>query len=479
MEGDVGAKLVWLAVTGAIVAACSGVSAGSALGSVDFGSSPNGTLSLPAGHGVYLFAGGVSGDTMMSAVSWSTGQDLAVTQPTAGGQVISIGHTTQSTGSFASSAAAQALVGVGLDGYVVAQSYSAQKLGKAKPKATKPPGKALKGPRVTLSFKTTSPDQIVVALAGGQSVGEVEESGLELTGSEASTTGETGTSAIASAAAYTGRLPVGKHKVKFASTTYSPNTGSALGVVLYVLSPAPAPVVSSVSPSSGPETGGTKVTITGSDLDGDSAVSFGGTAAESFTALSPTEIEAVSPPGSGTVDVTVSTERGVSRISPADEFGFLAPHAVNAYDNYSPTTELGHLMCRGNPGRPESIPGGTVTQTFTVPAGVASLSSAEVNIDPDATVTAHMSLTINGVVRAATQAAAAGDTFFSWPAVPVSAGDQAALSISFTATFGKLIAVYSAAPVGGTFTFSNSCSDGAQSGSIANGLRAVVSGLSP
>ena len=136
-------------------------------------------------------------------------------------------------------------------------------------------------------------------------------------------------------------------------------------------------------------------------------------------------------------------------------------------------------MCRGNPGRPESMPGGTATQTFTVPSGVASLSSALVQIDPDSTVTAHLTLTINGVQEAAAEALAAGDTYFNWPAVVVNAGDQAALSITFTATFGKIITVYSAAPVGGTLTYSNSCSDGAPSGRTEYGLRAVVSGMSP
>src|ERR1019366_6029638 len=203
--------------------------------------------------------------------------------------------------------------------------------------------------------------------------------------------------------AYTAHLPVGKHKAKLLSTTFAPNSGTRLGAVVYVLAPAPAPTVTGVSPSTGPEAGGTTVTISGTDLDGATAVKFGSTSAQSYKVNSPTSIEAVSPSGSGTLDVTVATE--------------------------------GHAMCRGNPGRPESMPGGTATQTFTVPARVASLSSALVQIDPDSTVTAHLTLTINGTVRATTTALAAGDTSFSWPAVATSAGDQASLSISFTATF--------------------------------------------
>ncbi len=220
------------------------------------------------------------------------------------------------------------------------------------------------------------------------------------------------------------------------------------------------------------------MTITGANLTGATAVKFGVNEAASFKVNSATSIEAMSPAGSGTVDVTGTTPSGTSATGAPDLFEYVPPHPVNAYENYGSAT-VGHAMCRGNPARPESMPGGTATQTFTIPPGVASLSSALVQIDPDSTVTAHLTLTINGVVQAATEALAAGDTHFGWPAVPVNPGDQAALSISFTATFGKIITVYSAANVGGTLTYSNSCSDGAPSGTTENGLRAVVSGLSP
>jgi hypothetical protein len=49
-------------------------------------------------------------------------------------------------------------------------------------------------------------------------------------------------------------------------------------------------------------------------------------------------------------------------------------------------------------------------------------------------------------------------------------------SITFSASFGKIIIVYSAANVGGTLTISNSCPDGAPRLNTGNGLRAVMSG---
>lgn len=153
-------------------------------------------------------------------------------------------------------------------------------------------------------------------------------------------------------------------------------------------------------------------------------------------------------------------------------------HAVNAYDNYGQSNLAGHAMCRGNPANPLSMPGGTGTQTFTVHAGVATLSSAMVQIDP-ASVTAHMSIAVNGHVAATAIADAVGDTKFSFWPVPVHAGDVITLSISFTATYGKIITLYTVGNPGGTFTASNSCPDGAPNFSTTtSGLRAVVSGMS-
>jgi len=152
------------------------------------------------------------------------------------------------------------------------------------------------------------------------------------------------------------------------------------------------------------------------------------------------------------------------------------PQRINAYDNYG-SANAGHPMCRGNPGNGQSVPGGTVTQTFTVPGAVKQIDSAQVQIDPDLQVTAHLQIYVGGALRASADAGASGDTNFSFPAVSVSPGDQVTVRINFTATFGKIITVYTAGSPGGTFAVSNSCSAGAEnSTSTATGLRAVVYG---
>jgi hypothetical protein len=73
------------------------------------------------------------------------------------------------------------------------------------------------------------------------------------------------------------------------------------------------PTISTVSPSQGPTTGGTTVTVTGTGMTGSTAVRFGSTSATSFTVNSATQITAVSPPHTaGAVPVTVVHPTGNS-----------------------------------------------------------------------------------------------------------------------------------------------------------------------
>lgn len=84
---------------------------------------------------------------------------------------------------------------------------------------------------------------------------------------------------------------------------------------------AAIPVVTGVAPNAGPAAGGTSVTITGSGFTGATQVDFGSAnAASSFTFDSDGQISATSPPGAGTVDVTVTTPGGTSALSAADQF---------------------------------------------------------------------------------------------------------------------------------------------------------------
>jgi hypothetical protein len=110
--------------------------------------------------------------------------------------------------------------------------------------------------------------------------------------------------------------------------------GAVLALPTAPAQAAPTPEVTKVEPNFGPASGGTSVTITGTNFKGVTAVDFGSKAAASFTVNSETSITAVSPakmgtmecaggPGSGCVDVTVTTPAGTSPVNfAADGFRY-------------------------------------------------------------------------------------------------------------------------------------------------------------
>ncbi|WP_421928847.1 putative Ig domain-containing protein [Neoaquamicrobium sediminum] len=89
--------------------------------------------------------------------------------------------------------------------------------------------------------------------------------------------------------------------------------GDGQGVGTIVNDDLAGPSITNISPNNGPEAGGTSVTITGTNFTGATAVTFGGTAAASFTVNSSTTISAVTPAGTaGAVDVAVTTPGGTN-----------------------------------------------------------------------------------------------------------------------------------------------------------------------
>jgi hypothetical protein len=81
--------------------------------------------------------------------------------------------------------------------------------------------------------------------------------------------------------------------------------------------------VDSATPASGPAAGGTWVIVDGTGLSSATEVMFGPTAAPSFYALSETELEALSPPGTGAQNITVQTRfGGTTPASAADQFTY-------------------------------------------------------------------------------------------------------------------------------------------------------------
>ncbi|AGP55679.1 IPT/TIG domain-containing protein [Streptomyces rapamycinicus] len=111
---------------------------------------------------------------------------------------------------------------------------------------------------------------------------------------------------VVSATQITAVAPAGSGTVQITVTTPG---GTSNGVAFGY---AAAPALTGISPATGPATGGTTVTLTGTNLLGATVVRFGAVNATSFTVVSATQITAVAPPGSGTVQVTATTPGGTS-----------------------------------------------------------------------------------------------------------------------------------------------------------------------
>jgi hypothetical protein len=107
-------------------------------------------------------------------------------------------------------------------------------------------------------------------------------------------------------------------------TVTTPDGTSSGGADAQFTYEANVPKVNFVIPSHGSTAGGTTVTIGGWNLGKATAVDFGSTPA-TFTANSGHVITATSPPGSGTVYVTVTNANGTSAVSSSDTFTYIAP----------------------------------------------------------------------------------------------------------------------------------------------------------
>ncbi|WP_310723470.1 IPT/TIG domain-containing protein [Streptomyces sp. N2A] len=186
--------------------------------------------------------------------------------------------------------------------------------------------------------------------------------------------------------------PPGTGTVQVTVTTPA---GISSQFVTYAYTQVAGPVLSSVTPASGPAAGGTTVTLTGSGLSGTTAVRFGSTVASSFTVVSDTQVTAVAPAGSGTVQITVTTPGGtsngvayaygsvpvVSGVSPNQGPVFGGNTVILTGSNFSGATAVTFGATTATSFTVDSDtritavapPGtGTVQVTVTTPAGISS-----------------------------------------------------------------------------------------------------------
>jgi Bacterial Ig-like domain (group 3)/IPT/TIG domain len=174
------------------------------------------------------------------------------------------------------------------------------------------------------------------------------------------------------------------------SNTTGPITSDATGpaapsntaTIAVTQSVTSTPIVTSLSPNFGPSAGGTSVTITGANLTGATAVKFGNTAAASFAVNSANSITATSPPGTGTVDVTVTTGDGTSATSAGDQFSFKVATTTSLSSSQNPSiggqpvTFTAKVTGASPTGVVTFLDGGAAIGTATLAAGTAAFTTS-------------------------------------------------------------------------------------------------------
>jgi uncharacterized repeat protein (TIGR02543 family) len=127
-------------------------------------------------------------------------------------------------------------------------------------------------------------------------------------------------------------VSTGNHTVQFLSVAgWSSPSNRTVTVARGVTStlngdyapPAGFPIITAVSPSTGPIAGGTTVTIQGANFQPGATVSFGGVPAATVTFVSATQITAVTPPRASYGTVALALTSGGQTVTQANGFSYL------------------------------------------------------------------------------------------------------------------------------------------------------------
>ncbi len=158
------------------------------------------------------------------------------------------------------------------------------------------------------------------------------------------------------------------------------NSAGVPSVASFILlnSSAPVPTVTSISPNSGSVSGGTAVTVTGTNFAGGATVLFGSTAATGVTVVSSTSITATTPAhAAGAVSVVVTNADSQSGTL-ANGYTFTSPNPAPTVTALNPTSGT------VNGGTPVTISGtgflsgATVSLGGTAATGVTVVSSTSI-----------------------------------------------------------------------------------------------------
>lgn len=154
----------------------------------------------------------------------------------------------------------------------------------------------------------------------------------------------------------------------------TPNgSATAVGAFTYT---ANAPTITTVLPSSGPVSGGTLITITGTNFTGATSVTIGGIAATSFSVVSDTKITAVTPVGTvGAKDVAVTTAGGTATLPGGFIYYAAGPSITSITPNVGTTAGGTTVIITGT----NLLTTTSVSFGTTLATSVVVISSTQVN----------------------------------------------------------------------------------------------------
>lgn len=412
------------------------------LGDMDADGRPDIILALPNWHFISLYKNKVNIPliTSFTPIFAGTGNTVTITgNHFIGTTAVQFGGTPAASFTVVNATTITAVVAAGATGAV---------------SVTTPTGTASRTgftyvpPPTIISFSPTSgPAGTVVTITG-----------TNFTGVSAISFGGTAASSFTPVNSTTATAVVGAGASGNVSITAIGGTAS-LGGFTYVT--LPAPVISSFTPNAGGP--GTLVTITGTNFNGATAVSFGGTAAASYSVVNPTTINAVVGAGaSGSVSVT--TPSGTGSLA---GFTHVRPPTISSF---TPTS--------GGTGTTITISGTNFTNVTAVNFGSSTASSfTVVNAN---TITAIVGAGASGLVTVTNIAGSGslgGFTYYPTPTIssftPVTATTGNTVTITGTNFTGATQVIF-----GGTaatsFTVVNATTITAVIGGGSSGVVTVI-----